>query len=205
MQNWKRLVAVLLMIGCSAFAGEGPKLTWTFEDDEVGSTPKGFTPSVGEWRVVTTDEGKALAQSARNENPVFNIALVDDTAAKDVDLSVKLKAIAGELDQGGGLVWRAKDARNYYIARFNHKEDNFRVYKVVDGKRSQPFQNADVKHHDGWTIVRVTMKGDHIECYLDGKKYLDVRDATFPDAGKIGVWSKSDAQSQFDDLVLAAS
>jgi hypothetical protein len=135
---------------------------------------------------------------------VFNIALVDDTNARDVDISVKLKAIAGELDQGGGLVWRAKDARNYYIARFNHKENNFRVYKVVDGKRSPPFQNADIKHHDGWTIVRVTMKGDHIECYLDGKKYLDVRDATFPDAGKIGVWSKSDAQSQFDDLVLAA-
>jgi hypothetical protein len=201
---WKSAAAVLLMLGCSAYAGEAPKKTWTFEDDEAGSTPKGFTPGVGEWRVVATDEGKVLAQSARNANPVFNIALVDDTNAKDVDISVKLKAIAGELDQGGGLVWRAKDARNYYIARFNHKENNFRVYKVVDGKRSQPFQNADAKHHDGWTIVRVTMKGDHIECYLDGKKYLDVRDTTFPDAGKIGVWSKSDAQSQFDDLVLAA-
>jgi hypothetical protein len=204
MQMWKRLAAVLLMIGCSAYAAEGPKKTWTFENNEAGSTPKGFTPSVGEWRVVTTDEGKALAQSARNANPVLNIALVDDTNARDVDISVKLKAIAGELDQGGGLVWRARDARNYYIARFNHKENNFRVYKVVDGKRSQPFQNADIKHHDGWTIVRVTMKGDHIECYLDGKKYLDVRDTTFPGAGKIGVWSKSDAQSQFDDLVLAA-
>jgi hypothetical protein len=201
---WKCLAAVLLVIGCAAYAGEGPKKTWTFEDDQAGTPPKGFTPSVGEWKVVTTDEGKALAQSARNANPVFNIALVDDTHAGDVDISVKLKAIAGELDQGGGLVWRAKDARNYYIARFNHKEDNFRVYKVVDGTRSQPFQNANIKHHDGWTILRVTMKGDHIECYLDGKKSLDVRDTTFPDAGKIGVWSKSDAQSQFDDLVLAA-
>jgi hypothetical protein len=198
------VVTALLMIGGAAYAGEDPKKTWSFEEDTPGSTPKGFTPSVGEWKVVTTDEGKALAQSARNANPVFNIALVDGTNAKDVDISVKLKAIAGELDRGGGLVWRAKDARNYYIARFNHKEDNFRVYKVVDGTRSQPFQNADVKHHDGWTTVRVTMKGDHIECYLDGKKYLDVHDATFPDAGMIGVWSKSDAQSQFDDLVLAA-
>lgn len=204
MQMWKRLAAFLLTIGCSAYATEGPKKTWTFDDDKAGSTPKGFTPSVGEWKVIATDEGKVLAQSARNENPVFNIALVDDTLAKDVDLSVKLKAIAGELDQGGGLVWRARDARNYYIARFNHKEDNFRVYKVVDGKRSEPFQNADIRHHDGWTVVRVTMTGDHIECYLDGRKYLDARDATFPDAGKIGVWSKSDAQSQFDDLVLAA-
>jgi hypothetical protein len=59
-----------------------------------------------------------------------------------------------------------------------------------------------VKHHDGWTVVRVTMKGDHIECFIDGKKYLDVKDSTFSDAGKIGVWSKSDARSQFDDLTL---
>jgi Domain of Unknown Function (DUF1080) len=204
MRRWRRLLAVLLMIGGAAYAGEGPTKTWSFEEDSPGSPPKGFTPSVGEWKVVTTEDGKVLAQSARNANPVFNIALVDGTDARDVDISVKLKAIAGELDRGGGLVWRAKDARNYYIARFNHKEDNFRVYKVVDGTRSQPFQNADVKHHDGWTTVRVTMKGDHIECYLDGKKYLDVRDTTFPDAGKIGVWSKSDAQSQFDDLTLRA-
>ena len=190
-------------MGFAAYAGEVSKKTWTFENDSPGAPPKGFTPSVGEWKVVTTDEGKVLAQSARNANPVFNIVLVDDTMAKDVDISVKVKALAGEFDQGGGLVWRAKDAKNYYIARFNHKEDNFRVYKVVDGVRSQPFQNADVKHHDGWTVVRVTMKGDHIECYhrraeIPGRPRLDV-----PGGGKIGVWSKSDARSQFDDLTLA--
>jgi hypothetical protein len=203
MRTSKCLVAVPLLLGFAVYAGEVSKKTWTFENESVGAPPKGFTPSVGEWNVMTTDEGKVLAQSARNANPVFNIVLVDDTMAKDVDVSVKVKALAGEFDQGGGLVWRASDAKNYYIARFNHKEDNFRVYKVVDGVRSQPFQNADVKHHDGWTVVRVTMKGDHIECFIDGQKYLDVHDSTFPKAGKIGVWSKSDARSQFDDLTLA--
>ncbi len=169
-----------------------------------GVPPRGFTPAVGEWKVASTDDGNVLAQSASNADPVFNVVLVDDTSARDVDLSVKVKALAGEFDQGGGLVWRAKDARNYYVARYNHKEDNFRVYKVVDGIRSRPFQNADVKHHDGWTIVRVTMKGDHIEGYLDGQKFLDAHDATLADAGKIGLWSKSDARSQFDDLTLVA-
>jgi hypothetical protein len=193
---------ILLMTGFAAHAGDGSKKTWTFEDDAPGAAPKGFTPAVGEWVVVSTGEGNVLAQSAKNTNPVFNVALVDDTHVKDVDVSVRLKALAGELDQGGGLVWRAKDAKNYYVARFNHNEDNFRVYKVVDGVRSQPFQNADIKHHDGWTVVRVTMRGNHIECYIDGKKYLDVNDSTFPDAGKIGVWSKSDARSHFDDLTL---
>jgi hypothetical protein len=203
MRTWALLAAGLLMTGIVTGAPEGVRKTWTFEDDATGAVPKGFSPAVGEWAVVAADGGKVLAQSARNANPVFNVVLVDDTHAKDLDISVKIKALAGELDQGGGLVWRAKDAKNYYIARFNHKEDNFRVYKVVDGVRSQPFQNADVKHHDGWTVLRVTMKGDHIECYLDGKKYLDVHDPTFPDAGKIGVWSKSDARSQFDDLTLS--
>jgi hypothetical protein len=203
MRTSKYLVAVPLLLGFAVYAEEVSKKTWTFENESVGAAPKGFTPSVGEWNVMTTDEGKVLAQSARNANPVFNIVLVDDTMAKDVDVSVKVKALAGEFDQGGGLVWRASDAKNYYIARFNHKEDNFRVYKVVDGVRSQPFQNADVKHHDGWTLVSVTMKGDHIECFIDGQKYLDVHDSTFPEAGKIGVWSKSDARSQFDDLTLA--
>jgi hypothetical protein len=203
MRTWELVAVVLLMTGVVAHAAEGVKKTWTFEDDATGAVPKGFSPAVGEWTVVTAAGGKVLAQSAKNANPVFNVVLVDDTKAKDVDLSVKVKALAGEFDQGGGLVWRARDAKNYYVARFNHKEDNFRVYKVVDGVRSQPFQNADVKHHDGWTVVRVTMKGDHIECYVDGKKHLEVNDSTFPDAGKIGVWSKSDARSQFDDLTLS--
>lgn len=203
MQIWERSVILTLLAGCAAYAADAAKTTWTFEDDTRGAIPKGFSAGAGEWKVVATKEGKALAQSARNPNSVFNVALVDGTHAKDVDISVKLKAIAGELDQGGGLVWRARDGKNYYIARFNHKEDNFRVYKVVNGVRSQPLQNANVTHHEGWTIVRVTMKGDHIACYLDGKKHLDVKDTTFPDAGKIGVWSKSDAQSHFDDLTLA--
>jgi hypothetical protein len=191
-----------LLVGLTAYAGDEEKKTWTFDKETAGAVPKGFSPAVGEWSIVSTDEGKVLAQSARNANPVFNIVLIDDTNAKDVDISVKIKAVAGERDQGGGLIWRAKDAKNYYLARYNHLEDNYRVYKVVDGRRSAPFQNADIKHHDGWTTLRVTMKGDHIECYYDGKKYLDVNDSTFSEAGKIGLWSKSDAQSQFDDLTL---
>jgi len=202
MRMWNHSFIVLMVLGFAAHASDGQKQSWTFDDDAVGAAPKGFAPAVGEWKVASTDEGKVLAQSASNANAVFNVVLVDDTNAKDLDISVKLKAIAGELDQGGGLVWRARDAKNYYVARYNHLEDNFRVYMVVDGKRSPPFQNADVKHHDGWTVVRVTMKGDHIECYIDGKKYLDVHESTLTDAGKIGLWSKADAQSQFDDLSL---
>ena len=190
------------LLAVAAYAADEAKRTWTFDDDPSGQIARGFTNEVGEWTVVASDKGKALAQSARNPNAVFNITLIGDTDARDVDLSVRMKAVAGETDQGGGLVWRARDAKNYYLARYNPLEDNYRLYKVVNGKRTL-IQNADIAHSDGWHTLRVTMSGDQITCSYDGKKYLESRDATFPEAGKIGLWSKADAQSQFDDLTLA--
>ena len=178
------------------------KRTWTFDDEATGQIAKGFTNEVGEWTVVASDRGKALAQSANNPNSVFNITLISDTNAKDVDLSVRMKPIAGKTDQGGGLVLRAKDKNNYYLARYNPLEDNFRLYKVVDGKRTL-IQNYDIQHTDGWHTLRVVMNGDQIECYYDGKKYLEAGDSTFTETGKIGLWSKADAQSHFDNLTLA--
>jgi hypothetical protein len=205
MRSLNRLAAAVILVGALTvplLAGDDDKKTWNFDGDQTGAIAKGFTNDAGEWKVVESDSGRALAQLASSPGPAFNVTLIDGTNAKDVGLTVKLKAVEGKSDQGGGLVWRAKDAKNYYIARYNHLEDNYRVYKVVNGRRSQPFQNADIKHHDGWTTLRVTMRGDHIVCYLDGKKYLDVRDSTFPEAGKIGLWSKADARSQFDELTL---
>src|SRR5436305_1431602 len=180
-------------------AADGAKRTWTFDDEADGRIARGFTNEVGEWKVVASDRGKALAQSAKNGNSVFNITLIGDTNAKDVDLTVRMKAVAGETDQGGGLVWRARDAKNYYLVRYNPLEDNYRLYKVVDGKRIL-LLNADITHSDGWHTLRVTMSGDQIACYYDGKKSLEAKDTTFPEGGKIGLWSKADAQSQFDDL-----
>jgi hypothetical protein len=195
------LLATTLTIA-SAGAQAILRKSWTFENDPTGSIAGGFTGAVGEWKVVQTDAGRVLAQLASSPGPVFNVALATDAGAREVDLAVRMRAIAGDEDQGGGLIWRARDAKNYYVARYNPLEDNFRVYKVVDGKRTQ-LGTADVKHHDGWYALRVTMEGDHIACDLDGTKWLDVRDATFPDAGAVGLWSKSDARTQFDDLTLS--
>ena len=105
----------------------------------------------------------------------------------------------GDTDQGGGIVWRYQDANNYYVARLNPLEDNFRVYKVTAGKRDKEFQSETVKVKAvEWHTLKVRMVGDHIECYLDGKKYLDVKDATLTKAGKVGLWTKADAQTRFD-------
>jgi hypothetical protein len=195
------IVAVFLLTASAVLAADGSKRTWNFDGETTGQIAKGFTNEVGSWSVVAVGQGKALAQTAKNANPVFNITLIGDSSAKDVDISVEMKAIAGETDQGGGIVWRAKDAKNYYLARYNPLEDNYRLYKVVGGKRTL-LQNADITHSTGAHTLRVTMSGDHMECSYDGKKYLEQKDATFTDAGKIGLWTKADAQTQFDNLTL---
>jgi hypothetical protein len=199
------LAAVLILTTAVGplLAADDVRRTWNFNDETTGQIAKGFTNEVGEWKVVGSDAGRALSQAAKNSNSTFNLALAGDTNAKDVDLSVKMKAVAGETDQGGGLVWRAKDSKNYYLARYNPLEDNYRLYKVVEGKRTL-ILNADIPHSDGWHTLRVTMTGDQIHCYYDGKKSLEAKDSTFPAAGKIGLWTKADAQSQFDDLTLIA-
>jgi len=182
---------------------QAPK--WTFDSDTAGTVAKSFTNQFGMWQVMADptapSKPNVLAQLAKSGGSEFNVTLINGTNFKDVDVSVQMKAVAGRTDQGGGLVWRAKDGKNYYIARYNPLEDNFRVYRVEDGKRTQ-LATADVERKEGWRIVRVTMKGDEIACYLDGKKHLSAKDSTFKEAGKIGLWSKADAQSHFDDLTV---
>src|SRR5262249_14797207 len=158
------------------------------------------------WKVVADDTapsktGYALAQTSADCDALFNLCVAEGGSFKDVEISVAFKAVKGEKDQGGGVVWRYLDANNYYVARMNPLEDNFRVYKVVAGKRAPEFQSVEVKVKPGeWHTLKVVMKGDHIECFLDGKKHLDVKDATFKDAGKVGLWTKADAQTHFDDF-----
>ena len=197
--------AVGLMLAAVVVAAQG-KLSWNFDADKAGEIAKGFTNEVGKWEVVTDDTAPSkpnvLAQLAKSSGSTFNITLVNDTNYKDVDITVKMKAIAGSTDQGGGIVWRAKDAKNYYIARYNPLEDNYRLYKVVNGGRTQ-LGSADVPHTPGWHTLRVTMNRDRIECYYDTNKRLDIKDSTIQTAGKIGLWTKADAQTHFDDLTVS--
>lgn len=144
-----------------------------------------------------------IAQTAKSSGPTFNLALIEGSSHKDLVLEVKMKPAAGEIDQGGGLVWRARDAKNYYLARFNPLEDNFRVHKVADGKRSQ-LQSAELEAADGWHTLKIEMAGERIQCFFDGKRRLEVKDDTFKDAGQIGLWTKADAQTRFDDLEVRA-
>jgi hypothetical protein len=203
----KRTVAIIVFaLFASGLAAQTSEKSWNFDADPPGGIPEGFTVMLGDWKIVVDPNAPSrpgvLAQLAKNSGSLFNLILVSGTNSKNVDISVKMKAVAGKEDQGGGLVWRARDSSNYYVARYNPLEDNYRVYRVEQSRRVQ-LQNADIKHSDGWHTLRATMEGDHIQCYYDGTKYLDVNDSTFQTAGKIGLWTKADAQSHFDDLTMA--
>jgi hypothetical protein len=197
------VAALALLPQAASLRAEGGKLerrTWDFESDAVGKIPAGFTPAVGAWSVAPDGKNHVLEQSARSDDSAFNLVLIDATNYADLELAVKLKSVGGKVDQGGGVVWRARDARNYYIARFNPLEDNFRVYKVVDGKRTQ-LETAKVTGGNAqWRVLKIAMHDSHIKCYLDDKLYLEADDSTFKGAGKIGLWCKSDANTYFDDL-----
>jgi len=201
-QSWFLSATLCTLLSLFAVPSEqGAAQFWRFDDEKVGELPRGFSSEAGEWKVVAKPSGggKALAQWAHSARPVFNVALIRDTSYRDVEVSVELKADAGKIDQGGGLVWRARDGKNYYIARYNPLENNLRVYKVVDGVRTQ-LGTADAPGDRGWHALRIAMAGSLIECFFDGRKHLEARDGTFSDAGMIGTWTKADAQTLFDNL-----
>jgi hypothetical protein len=209
------LMVLFVLLSASLAPADDPIKSFRFTKDEAGKVPAGWkvaktgTEAGSTWQVVADDtapskSGYVLAQTAASPNNVFNLCVVDGPSYKDVELSVAFKAVSGKNDQGGGFVWRYRDADNYYIARMNPLEENYRVYKVVGGKRTQLGREGtkeELKVPTGtWHTLKVTMAGDHIQCFLDGMKQLDVKDSTFAEAGKVGLWTKSDAQTRFDSF-----
>jgi hypothetical protein len=178
---------------------------WNFDSNPVEKMAPGWTNASGTWQVArdptALSKPNVLAQvSSEHSGNYFNVAVADGPSVKDVTLSVRSRGVAGREDQGGGMVWRYRDIGNYYLARQNNLENNYRVYKVVGGRRIQ-LGSADVTARTGtWHDLKVTMNGSHIQCFFDGKKYLDVTDTTFPGPGKVGLWTKADAQTHFDDF-----
>jgi hypothetical protein len=213
-------VAVLVALASVRLAGdEGKERTIQFSKDDLGRVPAGWKAEKtgnGEgsvWKVMEDEtapskSGFVLAQTAESPNTLFNICVLEDSHYKDVELSVSFKPIAGKNDQGGGFVWRYNDNNNYYLARLNPagSASSFAVYKVENGKRSQfPGKRLPKVPVGEWHTLKVKMAGDHIECYFDGKKELEVKDLTFKEAGEVGLWSKSDAQTHFDGFKVSGN
>lgn len=191
-------------------------ITIDFEKYPVGKLPQGWMQistggGVSKWQVLKDQNTNVLAQIS-NENPGshFNLVINNEIEVKNIDLSIKVRAVSGRKDQGGGLVWRYKDPLNYYVVRANPLENNVVLYKVEDGVRTDlPLLGKGFTYGidvpslgNGWHILRVTVKEVLFTVYLDNKELFQVRDDTFEDSGKIGLWTKSDAVSYFDDFTI---
>ncbi len=189
---------------------EEPVKQFNFDTDKPGEPPPGFTfgrtgqGAPGKWVIQAVDDAPSgrnvLVQTDADPTDYrFPIAYTGPEI-KDLRLSVKCKPVSGKVDQGCGLVFRLKDADNYYVARANALEDNVRLYHVVKGSRRQ-FAGWNGKVASGqWHELAVEVDGDHFQVFFDGKKVIDAQDKTFSDAGKFGLWTKADSLIQFDDL-----
>ncbi len=186
---------------------------WNFDREQPGTLPSEFSIGTmfdgrpaGDWQVLATDRAKSpphvLAQlMGKGAEHAYKVALIKDAIASDLNLKVSFLPIQGRADMGGGLIWRAADDRNYYLARANPLEQNIRVYRVVKGIRHllENFnQTIDVRQ---WHTLRVTHRGCHVNVFYDDKQVFDLCDKTFH-TGMIGLWTKSDAVTYFDDLQL---
>lgn len=195
-----------------------PQTTWRFdfENFPAGQLPAGwaqhFTGEGGTDWEVTDDGGNRVLAQLRSDNPSrhFNVIVHDSVSAKDMMLSVRLKSSQGKHDRGGGFVWRFIDKNNHYIVRANPLEDNVVLYKMENGKRSDlPLVGSGKTYGmdtpplgDGWNNLRLVVKGDLFTVFLNDKELFKVQDGTFPNAGKVGLWTKADAVTQFDDFEI---
>jgi hypothetical protein len=200
------------LLAATGIVGAAEPRAWKLTRDSLGRLPPGWLAArtgAGEgsvWKILADETapsktGLVLAQTAAGPSALFNLCVMQEGNYKDVELRVNFKAVKGDNDQGGGFVWRYQDAKNYYVARFNPLEDNYRFYHVIDGKRTQLVTKEEIKIPTGtWHALAVKHVGDKIECFLDGKKQLEAKDKTIQKPGKVGLWTKADAQTHFDDF-----
>jgi hypothetical protein len=192
--------------------------TVNFDDMKTGAAPPGWTATQtgkgsGKWSVEKDESAPSKPNVLKQSGQAtFPVCLKNDANLKDGFVEVKFKPISGKEDQAGGVIWRAKDSNNYYIARANALEGNVVLYKTVNGKRS-PLDIVGRKGGYGvketvasgqWHTLRVEFAGNKFSLLFNGKHLFDVEDTTFTEAGKVGVWTKADSVTLFDDFTYGS-
>ncbi len=208
------MTTISLLVVASNFAMAETKITF----DEAANLPKGWETGItgkgaAKWQVVADDTAPSRANVLKQSGEAtFCWAAKTDEIIKDGFVEVKFKPVNGKEDQAGGIVFRFSDANNYYVVRANALEDNVVLYKTVNGKRSSlPVKGRtfgygwDPKVPKGkWSTLRVEFRGNLFTVHFNGKKLFEVEDETFKEAGAVGVWTKADSVTLFDDLTFGA-
>jgi len=188
---------------------------WTFDSSSIGQPPTGFSfgrtgsGRPGRWVVRAAADApngpNVLAQEDSDRTDYrFPVAVADAPMFGDVSISVRCKAVSGRVDRACGIVWRYQDENNYYLTRANALEDNVCWYYVQNGRRVEVKRVRVPVAAGVWHSLRADMRGDHVEVYFNGTKLIDVHDTRFTAPGKVGVWTKADSHTLFDDLTATA-
>jgi len=184
--------------------------TVNFDNLKTGAPPPGWTATktgsgTAKWTIEQDDSAPSkpnvLKQSGQATYPV---CIKEDTSLKDGFVEVKFKPISGKEDQAGGLIWRAKDSNNYYIARANALENNVTIYHTINRRRTEKKRTNTKVASNAWHTLRVDFQDNHFTVTFDGKKSIEWDDNTFKEAGKVGVWTKADSVTLFDDFTYGA-
>jgi 3-keto-disaccharide hydrolase len=197
----KLMLAALVLVGTSAFAmAAGEKTTMKYD---LGSENPKWKFVAGQWVRRPSGGRQVLAQTV--ETQPWAVALLEDQRFADVDVSVRFRPVSGKEDASGGIIVRAKDGRNYLLVRANALENNFRLYTIVNGRRSTIASARVTEPKLGaWHTIRVVASGAKIQAYLDDALLLDHEDKTFAE-GWIGLWTKADSVTEFADLQITGT
>jgi glycosyl hydrolase family 59 (putative galactocerebrosidase) len=179
---------------------------------QPGLEPQGFTlgrtgqGAPAEWRVVddaSASKGKAIAQTSTDTTDYrFPLAVYSPVSAKNVDVAVRFKPVAGKVDEAGGIAVRLTTPDDYYVVRANALEDNVNLYRVVKGRRSQIKGVRTKVAPNQWHTLGLRAEEDQFTISFDGKPLFTAEDKTFGNSGKVALWTKADSVTHFDTLTI---
>ena len=201
------IIAIFVMGLTTALAAAE---TVNFDDMKTGAAPPGWTATQtgsgsAKWSIEKDDSAPSKPNVLKQSGVgTFPICIYENANLKDGFVEVKFKPVAGKEDQAGGVIWRVQDANNYYISRANALEDNVTIYHTINGKRVA-FKSINTKVTSGvWHTLRVDFKGNQFTVTFDNKKVSEASDNSFTEAGKVGVWTKADSVTLFDNFSYEA-
>lgn len=214
----RRLIAVFAALAL-LMGGNAVAETLNFDNAPAGKPPQGWTLTMtGKGEAKWTVEAEPTAPSQPNVlkqsgRATFPVAIKSDTSIRDGFVEVKFKAVAGAEDRAAGIIWRAKDADNYYVVRANALEDNVVLYKTIKGVRTSlgivgrkgGYGVSTPVTPGQWHVLRCDFAGSRFKVAYDGRPLFEVEDATIANAGMIGLWTKADSVTVFDDLAYGGT
>ena len=179
-----------------------PAGSWSFDTDPVSGAPAGSEIFSGTWVVRAEADApskpNALCQVGNAEYPALALGA---GVYGDLTVTMRFKPISGNVDQAAGIIARVQDKDNYYIIRANALETNVNLYKYAGGRRSGIKDGSAKVMLGQWQELRLELSDDRLRGFLNGQLVVEANDTTYK-AGRVGLWTKADSVTCFDDVVV---